>query len=73
METLGSFILNMKKKFLTFFCKKKKIMLHDVKLDSNLVTLKDLKDISKIILHDNQKIIQKVQKYFDKVVVDKDE
>jgi hypothetical protein len=33
METLGSFILNTKKKFLTFSYIKKKIMLHDTKLD----------------------------------------
>jgi hypothetical protein len=48
-------------------------MLQDVKLDSDPVTSEDLKDISKIILQDNQKIVQKVQKEFDKVVADKDE
>jgi hypothetical protein len=37
-------------------------MLQDVKLDSDPITLEDLKDISKIILQDNHKTIQKVQK-----------
>ena len=36
-------------------------------------SLEDLKDISKIILQDNQKIVQKMQKYFDKVVAVKGE
>jgi hypothetical protein len=48
-------------------------MLQDVKLDSDLVTSEDLKDISKIILQDNQKTVQKVQKEFDKVITDKNE
>jgi len=73
IETLRSFILNTRNKFLTFSYKKKKIMLQDIKLDSNLVTSEDLKDISNIILQDNQKIVQKMQKYFDKVVAVKGE
>jgi hypothetical protein len=62
METLGTFILNMKKKFLTFSYKKKKITLQDVTLESDSVTSEDLKDISKVILQDNQKSVQKMQK-----------
>jgi hypothetical protein len=62
IETLGSFILNTRNKFLTFSYKKKKITLQDVKLDSDPVTSKDLKDISKVILQDNQKTVQKMQK-----------
>jgi hypothetical protein len=83
METMGTFILNTKKKFLTFSYKKKtflafsykkkKMALQDIKLDSDPVATEDLKNISKIILQDNQKIVQKVQKEFDKVIVDKDE
>ena len=34
---------------------------------------KDLKHVSKVILQDNQKTLQKVKKEFDKVVADKDE
>jgi hypothetical protein len=71
METLGSFILNTKKKFLTFSYKKKKIMLQDVKLDSDPVTSEDLKDISKVILQENQKSISRMQKEFDEVIKDK--
>jgi hypothetical protein len=73
LETLGSSILNTKKLFLTLSSKNMKIMLQDIKLDSNLVTSEDLKDISNIILQDNQKIVQKMQKYFDKVVAVKGE
>ena len=73
METLGTFILNMKKKFLTFSYKKKKITLHDSTWKSDLVTSEDLKNISKIIIEDSQKSITKMQKEFDKVAVDKEE
>ena len=47
METLGSFILNTKKRFLTFSYKKKKIMLQDFTLEPNSVTLEDILDIQK--------------------------
>jgi hypothetical protein len=47
MEALGSFILNTKKKFLTFSYKKKKITLQDSTLESDPVTSEDFKDISK--------------------------
>jgi hypothetical protein len=55
IETLGTFILNTKKKFLAFSFKKKKITLQDVTLESDSITSKDLKDISKVILQDRQK------------------
>jgi hypothetical protein len=42
-------------------------------LDSDSVTSEDLKDISKIILQDSQKTIQKMQKEFDKVIIDTNE
>jgi hypothetical protein len=72
VEALGTFILNTKKKFLTFSYKKKKITLQDSTLESDSVTSKDLKDISKVILQDNQKF-KKMQKEFDKVIIDKNE
>ena len=39
MESLGSFVLNTKKNFLTFSYKRKKITLQDVNLKPNSVTL----------------------------------
>jgi hypothetical protein len=36
-------------------------------------SLEDFKDVSEVILHDNNKLIQKVQFVFDKIVTDKDE
>jgi hypothetical protein len=74
MEALSTFILNMKKKFLTFCYKKKNIALQDVrmKLDFEAPSLVDFKDISKVILQDNQTSIQRMRKEFDKVVADKD-
>ena len=47
METLGSFILNAKKKFLTFAYKKKKITLQDVNLKPNSVMPEDIQEIQK--------------------------
>jgi hypothetical protein len=40
-------------------------------MESDLVAAEDLKDISKVIFQDNQKLIQKMQKEFDKVVANK--
>jgi hypothetical protein len=56
MGTIQSFILNTKK-FLKFFYKKK-ITSHDVTLKSNPATLEDFKDISNVIIQDNQKLVQ---------------
>ena len=52
METLGTFILNTKKKFLTFSYKKKNITLQNSTWKSDSVTSEDLKNISKIITED---------------------
>ena len=49
MEMVGSIILNMKKKFLTFSYKKKKITLQDVTLKPNSGRPEDISDISKVI------------------------
>jgi len=61
METLGSFILNTRKKFLTISYKKK-LTLQDSTLESNPVTLEYFKDISKLILQKNKKSMQDMQK-----------
>jgi hypothetical protein len=41
----------------------------DSTLESDSITLEDLKYISKVILQENQKSMQKMQKEFDKVIV----
>ena len=73
METLETFILNTKKKFLTFSYKKKNITLKNSIWKSDPITSEDLKNISKIITEDSQKSITKMQKDFDKVAMDKEE
>jgi len=56
-----------------FSYKKKKITLHDVSMKSDSVSIsKDLDQISKMILRDNQQSILEIQKDFDKIVIDKD-
>jgi hypothetical protein len=64
METLGSLILNVKKMFLTFCYKKKKITLQDFSMTSELKTpsSKDFNDTTKMILQNNEKSIHKVHK-----------
>lgn len=42
------------------------------KLDSEALSSEELEDISKVILQDNHKSVQKMQKEFDKIVDDKD-
>jgi hypothetical protein len=71
VETLGSFILNMKNKFLTFSYKKKKITLQDTTSEPDSVTLEDFKDISKLILQENKKSMQNTQKEIVKIIIDK--
>jgi len=77
MESLDTFIFNLKKKFLTFSFKKKKITLWDVtmKSSSESPTTEDLKDISKVILQDGQMSIQQLQdcQKLDQVITEKDE
>ena len=51
IKTLGTFILNSEKKFLTFSYKKKRITFQDITMKSDLKapTSEDFKDISKMI------------------------
>jgi hypothetical protein len=62
VDTLGTFMFNTRRKFLTFSYKKKKFTLQDatMKSISEAPSSEDLKDISEVILPDNQKSIQKL-------------
>ena len=77
MESLDTFIFNLKKNFLTFSYKKKKITLWDVTMKSSSEdpSSEDLKDISKVILQDSQMSIQQLQdcQKLDQVITEKDE
>jgi hypothetical protein len=55
VDTLGTFMFNTKRKFLTFSYKKKKFTLQDatMKSISEAPSSEDLKDISEVILLDN--------------------
>jgi hypothetical protein len=59
VDTLGTFIFNTRRKFLTFSYKKKKFTLQDatMKSISEAPSSEDLKDISEVILSENQKSI----------------
>ena len=59
LETLGTFILNVEKKFLIFPYKKKKITLQyiNMKSKSEVVLAKDFKEISKVISQEDGKSI----------------
>jgi hypothetical protein len=70
-KSLGTFILNMEKKFVTFPYKEKMITLQDT--TSELVTLEDFNNISKVILQENKKAMQGTQKEFDEVITEKNE
>jgi hypothetical protein len=55
-KNLSTFILNMEKTFLTFYYKRKKMTYLDIamKLDLIVPSSNDLKDISRVILQENQ-------------------
>jgi hypothetical protein len=74
-KSLGTFILNIEKKFVTFPYKKKMMTLQDITMRSKSITpsSKDFKDISKVILPDNQNSISKMQKEYDEVIADKNQ
>jgi hypothetical protein len=69
-KNLGTFILNMEKKFVTFPYKKKMMTFQDTTMRSKSIipSSKDFKDISKVILQENQKSISRMQKEFDEVI-----
>ena len=74
-KKIGSFILNAEKRFLTFPYKKKKTTLSDInmKIESEVASPEEFKAISNMLLHANEKSIQTIQKYFDKVIAGKEE
>jgi hypothetical protein len=74
-KSLGTFILNIEKKFVTFPYKKKMTTLQDITMRSKSITpsSKDFKDISKVILPDNHNSISKMQKDNDEVIADKNQ
>jgi hypothetical protein len=72
-KSLGTFILNMEKKIVTFSYKEKMITLQDTKSERDFVTPEDCNDISEVILQENKKSMQRIQKEFDEVIKDKRE
>ena len=73
MESLGSFILNTKKNFLTFSYKKKSIMLQDVTVKPNSLTPEDILDITTVVLPESKKAIQYLQREVDEITTNKNE
>lgn len=63
----------MKKRFLKFRYKKKKITLQDLSMTSNLEapSPNNFKDIIKMLLQDNEKLVHKVQKIVENTIFDK--
>ena len=57
LEALGTFILNIEKKFMSFPYKKKKITLQDInmKSKSEVTSFEDFKEISKVTSQENEK------------------
>jgi hypothetical protein len=70
-KNLGTFILNMEKKFVTFPHKEKMITLQDTTSEPDSVTPEDFNDISEVILQENKKAMQRMQKEFDEVITEK--
>jgi len=78
VDTLGTFIFNARRKFLTFSYKKKKITLQDITMKSisEAPSSEDLKDVSKVILQDKHKSIKKLHdqhKESEKIIIEKGE
>ena len=70
-KSLGTFILNIEKKFVTFPYKEKMITLQDTTSKPHSVTPEDFNNISEVMLQENKKAMQRMQKEFDKVIKDK--
>jgi hypothetical protein len=69
-KSLGTFILNTEKKFVTFPYKEKMVTLQDTTSEPDFVTPEDFNDISEVILQENKKVMQTE---FDEVIKDKSE
>jgi hypothetical protein len=72
-KSLGTFILNMEKKFVTFPYKEKMITLQDTTSEPDPVRPEDFNNISEVILQENQKAMQGMKKEFDEVITEKNE
>ena len=61
--------------FLTFPYKKKKITLSDIniKIESEVASSEDFKEISKLLSHGNEKSLQMIHNDFNKVIAGKEE
>jgi hypothetical protein len=70
-KSLGTFILNMEKKFVTFPYKEKMITLQETTSEPDSVTPEDFNDILEVIVQENKKAMQRMQKEFDEVIKDK--
>jgi hypothetical protein len=72
-KSLGTFMLNMEKKFVTFPYKEKMITLQDTTSTPDSVTPEDFNNISEVILQENQKAMQGTKKELDEVITKKNE
>jgi hypothetical protein len=72
-KSLGTFILNMEKSFVTFPYKEKMITLQYTTSELEFIKLEEFNDILEIIRHENKKAMQRMQKEFDEVIVEKNE
>jgi DNA repair ATPase RecN len=74
LTKLGTFILNIEKKFVTFPYKKKMATLQNITMRSKSIKpSKEFKYISKVILPNNQNSISKMQKEYDEFIADKNQ
>ena len=75
IKTLGTFILNAEKKFLTFSYNRKRITFQDITMKSEIEppTSEEFQDISNMISQGNQKSEQMKQEEVEKIVTSKDE
>ena len=75
LKKLGTFILNVEKKFLTFPYEKKKITLSDInmKTESEVTSSEEFKEISKMLSQGNEKSIHMIQNDLNKVIAGKKE
>ena len=74
IKTLGTFILNAEKKFITFSYKKKRITFQDITMKSEIEppTSEEFHDISEMISQGDQNSKQKKQKEVEKIVASKE-
>ena len=72
-KSLGTFILNMEKNFVTFPYKEKMITIQDTTSEPDFVKPEYFNYVSEIIRQENKKAMQRMQKEFDEVIAEKKE